>query len=124
MSGFVSDTLTEVRLTTPRCHPRGVVTSAGFQFNGAKSRFVLTFSLPKGTTTFPETKWSAFVGLVDLADASRYWTIGNRKLPPTVGTATFDGAQGTVDAQLIPDPPNPALTQIHLKGSFSCAYGP
>ena len=49
---------------------------------------------------------------------------GDQKLAPTKGTATFDGAQGTVDADLIPNPPNAKLGAIHLKGSFSCAFGP
>ena len=124
VTGFVSDTLTEVRLTTPRCHPAGAVTNAGFEFDGPKSRYVLSFLLPTETTTFPSTNRQAYIGLVDLGDASKHWVIGDRKLAPTAGTATFDGAQGTIDVDMSPDPPNSALTHVHVKGSFTCAYGP
>ncbi len=122
LSGFISGTLTEVRLSTQRCHPAGAVTSGGFEFDGPKSSYVLSFSLPIGATTFPSANKQAYLSFVDLADQSTYWVIGPHA--PTVGTATFDGAQGTIDAAMIPDPPSPAKTRILLKGSFSCAYGP
>jgi len=125
VSGFFSGTLSEVRLTTPRCHPRGAAADAGFEFDGPNSRHVLTFYLPNGTTKFPSTDpHQYFVSLVDLSDPSKLWTIGGRNQSSTAGTATFDGAQGTVDVEMTPSPPNPKLTPIHLKGSFSCAYGP
>ena len=100
------------------------MTNAGFEFDGPKSRYVLSFLLPTETTTFPSTNRQAYVGLVDLGDASKHWVIGDRKLAPTAGTATFDGAQGTIDVDMSPDPPNSALTHVHVKGSFTCAYGP
>ena len=117
VSGFFSETLSEARLTTPRCHPRGAAANAGFMFNGPNKGYVLTFYLPIGTTSFPSTDpHQYFVSLADLPDESQHWVIGDQKLAPTAGTATFDGAQGTVDLEMLPDPPNPALTPIHVKG--------
>ncbi len=124
VSGFVADTLTEVRLSTPRCHPAVAANvSGGFEFDGPKSRYALTLSLPKGATTFPTTNGQAFVRLIDLSDATKNWIIGSSRLAQATGTAMFDGAQGTIDAEMLPDPPNPAVTAIHVKGSFTCAYG-
>ena len=83
--------------------------------------YVLTFYLPIGTTTFPSTdphRYSVYLAV--LPDESQKWATGDR----TAGTATFDGAQGTLDVEMSSIAPNSALTPIHVKGSFTCAYGP
>lgn len=96
-------------------------TSAGFEFDGPTGAYVVTLYLLIGETTFPATTQQPFVSLVNLRDASKHWTIGGRtQSPTTTGIASFDGTRGTVDVDMIPDPPNPALTPIHLKGSFTC----
>ncbi len=119
VSGFVSDTLTEVHLSTPRCHAGGSGTNAGFEFAGSTANYAVTFLLPNGATTFP-TSPSLFVSIVNVGDSSQMWTIGGKQSPSAAGTASFDGAQGSVDVDMVPDPPNPALSPLHLKGSFAC----
>lgn len=122
VSGFIADTLTQMPLTTGKCHTFGTAWIAGFQYNGSDgAAYAVQITLPLGTTTFPSTG-NESVSFSDFYnDPTQFWVAGDQKSTPTAaGTATFDGAQGTVDLDMIPQPASPALAPIHLEGSFVC----
>ncbi|MCU1388204.1 MAG: hypothetical protein JWL72_1542 [Ilumatobacteraceae bacterium] len=132
-TGYINDTLTQVPLTTGKCHGVGTSTSAGFEFDGSNGdAYVLQITLPTGTTTFPASPNLESVSFSHFRDESLLWTAGDQTSTPTAaGTATFDGAMGTIDLDLVPryvspappatnPPPDPALAPIHLNGSFVC----
>jgi hypothetical protein len=52
------------------------------------------------------------------------WSIGTNQSANESGTVTLssDGKSGSVDVDMLPDPPrpNPALKPIHVTGTFTC----
>ena len=120
VSGSLSLSVQEAASSANMCQPAagggaGAILSYG--------TYNLQFSLPPGTTTFPGA--TALVALFSTADSSQEWSIGSRASASAAGTATLssDGKHGTVDVDMLPDPPspNPNLKPIHVKGSFSCS---
>lgn len=86
----------------------------------------LQFFLPVGSTTFPAPAGAnAGVAFFNSNDSSQEWGIGTSTTATAAGTATLasDGKHGTVDADMLPNPPhlNPNLKPIHVRGTFSCA---
>lgn len=119
LSGGVSDTLAQVETTSGKCRTVASATTGAALFEGSTGRYILQIqSFPNGTTSFPTTGTEAIV-LTKADDATQQWVISTKQ-STTAGTATLDGTTGTVDVDMLPDPPNAALNPIHVTGSFSC----
>jgi hypothetical protein len=123
VSGFLSLSLTQYSNGAYKCQASQPNTSGMLGFEGSATvggSYVLQFSIPQGTTTWPGTK--GLVAFYDSNDSTKEWSIGTARSSNQTGTLTFDGTRGTLDISMLPDPPrpNPALTPIHLKGTFSC----
>ena len=102
-------------------NPQGA-TNAVLDFDDGTNYYALQFSLPKGTSTFPDAFGKGFVAFFPSTDSTKEWSIGTNVTKAEVGTVTFTGTDGTVDVDMAPDPPNPnpALKPIHVKGTFKC----
>ena len=122
VSGSLTLSLTEGKTRSFDCQANGSKTSAILPFNGSSDHleYRFQFSVATGTTEFPSVK--GVVALYDLLDNTREWAAGTTKSAAAAGTITFDGHRGSVDLDLLPDPPhpNPALAPVHVKGSFTC----
>jgi hypothetical protein len=87
--------------------------------------YALQFDIPVGTSRFPSTPSPGAVAFFNGSDSTQEWSIGTARSATASGTATLsaDGKSGSVDVDMLPDPPrpNPALKPIHVKGTFVCA---
>ncbi len=121
ITGSVTDTLKETADSASSCTPSGGVTNGRLDFEGAAGYF-LVFTLATGAVTFPDGSNQNAVGIYNSNDSTQQWLIGSAAASTSAGTASFDGQAGTMDVDMIPHTPtpNPALKNIHVKGTFHC----
>jgi hypothetical protein len=122
VTGSLSTSVNETSTSANTCQrgPGGVVTAI-LEFD----TYSLQFSLPPGSTRFPNSAGTTAVAFFNNNDATQEWSIGSSQTASAAGSAVVgaDGKSGTVDVDMLPNPPqpNPALKPIHVKGSFTCA---
>jgi hypothetical protein len=121
VTGSLSVTVNETSNSANRCQRgSGGIVSGILTFD----TYSLQFGLGPGTTSFPNTAGTSVVAFFNNNDSTKEWSIGSRQTATAAGTVTLaaDGKSGTVDVDMLPNPPrpNPALQPIHVKGTFTC----
>lgn len=122
VTGSLSLSLAETPNSANMCQPAPGSAVSGILIFGS---YDLQFSLPIGTTQFPQTPSTGLVAFFNGNDSTQEWAAGTNVAKTAAGTATVaaDGKSGTVDVDMLPDPPtpNPALKPIHVKGTWTCS---
>jgi hypothetical protein len=121
VTGSLSLTLQQTPNTAAKCNSgAGTTVSAILPFDN----YFLQFSIPIGTIVFPAGYGKGGVAFYNGNDSSQEWSIGTNLSKGTTGTVTLssDAKMGTVDIDMLPEPPrpNPSLAPIHVKGTFVC----
>jgi hypothetical protein len=121
VTGSLSLSIAQNASTQNVCPPTGATVTGNLDYDV----WVLQFGIPVGTTTtWPAAAGKALVAFYNRNDSTMEWSIGTGKSATAVGTVTVsaDGKGGTVDVDMLPDPPkpNPSLMPIHVKGTFVC----